>query len=805
MLMPIIRGIQLFNPGDKDAKGKEISNFRLGIFNGIMDVFILAALLSMLPKVRQTITEMLGADSIEEKKLGAVFKDAYTAVGGEKMSKGVGMAMKHRRLLRANRELEGGDKQHGLKGMMHAAFGSEAKGKRWEGIRLAAKKGMTAQTRTMFDREFGMLEGTKLGKMIDENSLQRHVERKQKHDEGFQKRRDVAADRASELPKLGTIVVQQGDTLDMHIDKLAANLRANEGTRQAVAKANGLDKDTKWEDLNDEHFRVAAKEQSDLMMQSDKKYNEEMNKMMMKEIMPSVLASHDFKDANGNSIGADISGAGSDLVEAAMKGDKSTISSMLTGMGHNNHVKEITDQIIGRVKDAQTGKGSLMFAGLLDGITDKELKKEMAEALDSGDINAVDALTDGFTGKRHTDWANQRKNIERYMNSSANIKNLAERISIAVDLGKLEVQMAEWAEKMGLNSRDPRDAQKIRDIRDAFRDGVKGIDLEKIKKDGEKAGKTPLQIKKEQDAASKKGWEAFEKKLGALGLDAEDLARRNTGEKFREKYESIDAYHTGKEFIKHIQYVQNKEMTTEGTTALMHDEGFLRAHESGDYREFFKDMLDVIKNGGAGADRYSKELRDVLKKTGSRDVKGLEALARSMSGLVGNAKGNIYGKGWEAGSNAIALGVQMAFNDVAKTALDARMQLMDQRQLQLQQDIDRTQTSLNGSIEAMRAMGGDVAAALEGLKVEWHALDGKKMKEHTAQVQQALQKAMSKASGDDKKKISEMMAQMTQLHQLVIKDNDAQYDSDKGKAIQQLLNNMHLYQRMIIEGAQGKK
>jgi hypothetical protein len=63
----------------------------VGLF---MYVIATMSLLSMLPKVRDQITIILGADQINEKKLGEVFKDAGNQLGGDKWKKLGGAAAK---------------------------------------------------------------------------------------------------------------------------------------------------------------------------------------------------------------------------------------------------------------------------------------------------------------------------------------------------------------------------------------------------------------------------------------------------------------------------------------------------------------------------------------------------------------------------------------------------------------------------------------------------------------------------------------------------------------------------------------
>lgn len=65
------------------------------LYNAIMSVFVTLCLLSMLPKVRDTINEALGAEQLQEKKLGEIRKDALEKTGVAGAMKGVAKARGH--------------------------------------------------------------------------------------------------------------------------------------------------------------------------------------------------------------------------------------------------------------------------------------------------------------------------------------------------------------------------------------------------------------------------------------------------------------------------------------------------------------------------------------------------------------------------------------------------------------------------------------------------------------------------------------------------------------------------------------
>jgi hypothetical protein len=76
-VLPVFRSIRVFEPS------KVIENI-------VMNAVILLCCLSMLPKVRSTITNMLGAGSVDEKSLGSVWKDSVL----NKMAKPIGKGAK---------------------------------------------------------------------------------------------------------------------------------------------------------------------------------------------------------------------------------------------------------------------------------------------------------------------------------------------------------------------------------------------------------------------------------------------------------------------------------------------------------------------------------------------------------------------------------------------------------------------------------------------------------------------------------------------------------------------------------------
>ena len=72
VLWPVLNRIQFFNPDEPWGMSRNV----------MAGLIVNLAMLSMMPAIRTQINSMLGADNIQEKKLGQVFRDGMKSVGG---------------------------------------------------------------------------------------------------------------------------------------------------------------------------------------------------------------------------------------------------------------------------------------------------------------------------------------------------------------------------------------------------------------------------------------------------------------------------------------------------------------------------------------------------------------------------------------------------------------------------------------------------------------------------------------------------------------------------------------------------
>ncbi|MDR0383744.1 MAG: hypothetical protein LBH47_00250, partial [Christensenellaceae bacterium] len=97
VFLAVVRGKDLYGTGSEAGQGAPL----------LLGTLLTVSVMTMLPKIRDTVREILGADSISEKKLGEVFKDAgkIAASPFKAMAKPVGGLTHIGRQIHANRVL----------------------------------------------------------------------------------------------------------------------------------------------------------------------------------------------------------------------------------------------------------------------------------------------------------------------------------------------------------------------------------------------------------------------------------------------------------------------------------------------------------------------------------------------------------------------------------------------------------------------------------------------------------------------------------------------------------------------------
>lgn len=88
LIYPVFNRITFFEPLGANGLSTNMGDY-------LMQIFITLAVVGMLPKMRSTITGMLGADSIEERGIGQVFNDARAATWRNQNFKDIGNAAKY--------------------------------------------------------------------------------------------------------------------------------------------------------------------------------------------------------------------------------------------------------------------------------------------------------------------------------------------------------------------------------------------------------------------------------------------------------------------------------------------------------------------------------------------------------------------------------------------------------------------------------------------------------------------------------------------------------------------------------------
>jgi len=137
ILFPVMHGITFFYPGGVGAFAR----------NQIASMIVMLAMLAMLPAIRTRIQQMLGADSLEEKKFGDVLKQSYASTFG---NTGADQALKKagKKGLDYSTQVRG-HMRHGkgiFSAMGHASFGASSKFGKFrrsigdEGVEEARKK-----------------------------------------------------------------------------------------------------------------------------------------------------------------------------------------------------------------------------------------------------------------------------------------------------------------------------------------------------------------------------------------------------------------------------------------------------------------------------------------------------------------------------------------------------------------------------------------------------------------------------------------------------------------------------------------
>jgi hypothetical protein len=276
-------------PGDKPLEFFTAENgIAYEVMNQIARVIVSLALLGVLPKIRSTITNMLGADSIEEKKIGDVVKSGWNTLSAKGVRKHAKKAFKqghkfvdkaldwnqkykvHKELVaksdygKAQSVIKDGKKernqlkrammdrgnqdpkkQEEIQRQIAAAESKIAAGKKERNLAREVTGGHGALYNSLFEQGTGMFWDTHLGKSIDKTSAFQHDKLRNSMEKTRVDRRSVDAIGAGRVPKIYEEVYNawaSNNNINSAVDVLNKNEKGEKLSKEEQELYNNITK-----------------------------------------------------------------------------------------------------------------------------------------------------------------------------------------------------------------------------------------------------------------------------------------------------------------------------------------------------------------------------------------------------------------------------------------------------------------------------------------------------------------------------------------------------------------------------------